>query len=90
MPTYKRKYKDIINHEIKGHQIRTRGQPRFEINEPNVDYYFKLEQRARQKSIITNLQDEDGKILTENKDMIKLAERYYTTLYSPSKTDMLK
>ena len=30
------KYSEIIEYEIKGHQIRTRGQPSFEFNEPNI------------------------------------------------------
>ena len=59
----KAKYDEIIDQEIKGHQIRTKGQPTFEINEPNIEYYFKLEQRSRQKGVITHLQDENGKII---------------------------
>ena len=38
--------------------------------------------------MITHLRGENGKSLTENEDMIKLAEHYYTTLYTPSKTDL--
>ena len=86
----KNKYDEIIKHEIKGHQIRTKGQPSFEINEPNIEYYFKLEQRSRQKGVISHLQDEKGKVLTNSEDMIKLAERYYKSLYTPSRTDVLR
>ena len=84
----KAKYDEIIEEEIKGHQIRTKGQPSFEINEPNIEYYYKLEQRSRQKNIITHLQDDKGKTSTTNEDMIAIAESFYSKLYTPSVTDI--
>ena len=87
---YKEKYKEIINKEIQGHQIRTRGQPRFEHNEPDIDFYTKLEKRSQQKNIITELQDEKGQIQTEKEQLLKIAQEYYTKLYSASRVDIIK
>ena len=87
---FKKKHKDITETEIQGHQIRTRGHPRYEINEPNIDFYAKLEKRSAKKSIITELQDENGQIQTGNENLMKIVENYYTTLYTPSPVDIAK
>ena len=52
---FKKKHKEITETEIQGHQIRTRGHPRYEINEPDIDFYAKLEKRSAKKGIITEL-----------------------------------
>ena len=87
---FKGKYNEIIEDEIKGHRIRTRGQPTYELNEPNIQFFAKLEKRSQQKNIITELQDKNGKLQTENEELLKVAEDYYTKLYTPSKTDIIK
>ena len=42
---------NLTEEEIKGHQIRTRGHPTYEINEPDIDFYKTLEKRFQQKTI---------------------------------------
>ena len=49
---YQQRYKEIVEHEIQGHQIRTRGLPTYEINEPDIHFYSKLEKRFQQKNLI--------------------------------------
>ena len=46
---YKNKHKEIQEKEIQGHQIRTRGLPRYEMKEPDIDFYAKLEKRSSKK-----------------------------------------
>ena len=58
---YKEKYKEIIEKEIQGHQIRTRGYPTYELNEPDIHFYSKLEKRSAQRNTITELEDKTGK-----------------------------
>ena len=78
---YKEKYKEIIENEIQGHQIRTRGYPTYELNEPDIHFYSKLEKRSAQRNTITELEDKTGKIQRDNDELIKIAEEYYTTLH---------
>ena len=87
---FKKKHKEIIDTEIQGHQIRTRGNPIYEINEPDIEFYAKLEKKSAQKCLITELQDEDGQILTSKDDLLRIAENYYTKLYTPSAVDIIK
>ena len=86
----KDKYKEITLKEIQGHQIRTRGHPRYEINEPDIDFYTKLEKRCQKKNIIMELQDENKNLQTDNEKLLEITERYYKKLYTPSNTDKLK
>ena len=87
---YKERYTVIIDKEIQGHQIRTRGHPTYEINEPDIDFYAKLEKRYQNKNVITELQDQNGKIQTDSEELIKIAQDYYTKLYTPTRTDAIK
>ena len=86
----KGRLKDTQLREIRGHQIRTRGLPKFEIKEPDIEFYAKLEKRSCQKNIIGELQDENGNIHSENEKLITIATQYYTKLYTPSPVDYIK
>ena len=87
---FKDKYQKIIIEEIRGHKIRTKGQPIYEINEPDIQFYAKLEKRTAQKNIISELQDEEGNIKTDNKDFLDIVQQFYTKLYTPSRTNTIK
>ena len=87
---FKQRFKQITEDEIEGHLIRTRGHPRYEINEPDIDFYAKLEKRSQKKNIISELEDKNGCIYSENEEMIKIAEEYYTQLYTPAQIDSIK
>ena len=86
----KDKYKEIIYKEIQGHQIRTRGHPRYEINEPDIDFYTKLEKRYQNKNIIMELKDENDIIHSDTEKLLETTEKFYKKLYSPSKTNKIK
>ncbi len=87
---FKRKYDDIVKDEIRGHDIRTRGHPRYEINEPDIDFYSKLEKRYQGRNVISELQDDTGTLKSDNEDLLNISHKYYTNLFAPSKVDHLK
>ena len=87
---FKRQFEYIVQGEIQGCQIRTRGHPRYEINEPDIDFFSKLEKRYQGKNVISELQDQTGQIKTENGDLLDIAREYYGNLFTPCKVDPLK
>ena len=87
LATLQNRLRQIEMDEIEGHKIRTRGQPVYEMNEPNIDFYAKLEKRSAQRQVISELQDENEDRQTENEKLLRIAENYYTNLYSESITD---
>ena len=87
---FKSKYSQIVTEEIHGHQVRTRGNPDYEMNEPNIAFYAKLEKRSQERNTINELQDEDGSLKTRNEEMLSIAEKYYKKLFTPSNTDKLR
>ncbi len=87
---FKRKLDYIILEEIRGCQIRTKGHPRYEINEPDIDFFSKMEKRYQGKSTISELQDENGHLKTKNEDLLSIAQRYYENLFTPCRVDPLK
>ena len=87
---FKERLKQINEDEIRGHVMRTKGHPKYEINEPDIDFYAKLERRSQKKSILPGLSDKNGKICNTTQEMIKIAEEYFTILYTPAKVDINK
>ena len=87
---YKNRLNEIIKYEIRGHEIRTRGQPKYEINEPNISTYSKFEKQYQTKNTFYHMKDKHGKILTGNKNLLHIAEDYYTKLFKNSKTNITK
>ena len=83
---YKNKLRTIIEDEIRGHEIRTRGQPKYEINEPNISMYSGFEKRYQAKNVIYQLVDEKGNNFSENENLLDISEKYYTKLFSKSRT----
>ena len=77
---------NILEEEIKGHQIRTRGLPKYEINEPDISTYSNFEKIYKAKNIIYQLKDEKGITQTSNPKLLLVAEKYYTKLFSKTKT----
>ena len=87
---YKQRLNDILQDEIRGHQIRTKGQPTYELNEPDISTYSNFEKRYQANSVIHQLVDENGKIHEDNKSLLDIAEKYYTKLFTSSKTSAHK
>ena len=52
---YKHHLNKILEDEIRGHEIRTRGQPKYEINEPDISMYSGFEKRYQGKNVIYQL-----------------------------------
>ena len=80
-------YIDILKQEIDGHLVRTRFNPRYEINEPDIDFLSKLERRSAQKAIIAELVDDKGNYHTDTHNLLKVTDEYYTKLFTPSKVN---
>ena len=76
----------ILVEEIRGHEIRTKGLPRYEINEPDIDMYSKFEKRYQSKGVIYQLADEGGRIKTEPEDLLSVTGKYYRALFRKSRT----
>ena len=83
---YKGQMDAIHEEEIRGHEIRTRGQPKYEINEPNISLYSTFEKRYQSKNVIYELEDENGKVHSDNPTLLQITEKYYKKLFSKSKT----
>lgn len=81
---YKSQLGVIIEDEIRGHEIRTRGLPKYEINEPNISMYSGFEKRYQSKNVIYQLADDEGKIHSKNDKLLEITEKYYTRLFSKS------
>ena len=64
--------------------------PVYETNEPKIEFYAKLEKRSAKKNTITQLQDSNGNIQTDNENLQKIATQYYRKLYTPSPVDQTK
>ena len=84
------RHKKILEKEIQGYQIRTRGFPKYEIKEPDIEFYAKLEKRSYQKSVIGELMEEKGTLYSDNENIIKIATEYYTKLYTPAPVHYIK
>ena len=87
---YKSRLDDIIQYEIKGHEIRTKGLPKYELNEPDISTYSKFEKRFQSKGVIHQLADEKGKIHSDTHSLLKTTEEYYTKLFQKSRTNTTK
>lgn len=83
---YKNKLNDILEDEIRGHEIRTRGLPKYEINEPDISTYSSFEKRYQARNVIYQLKDEEGNVQTDNGGLLRVTHEYYTKLFGKIKT----
>ncbi len=72
--------------KIDGYKARVRTSPKFEFNEPNIDFYATLEKKSGKKSTISQLSDQHGQIKHETDDLKQIATDYYSDLFSEKKT----
>ena len=89
LETLEQHLKDLDSEKIQGIYIRTKL-PNFEIKEPNIQHYQKLEKYTAKKGTIQKLKDSDGKIHETTEGIIDTTHKYYSTLYSKRKTDKRK
>ena len=69
-----------------GFRIRSRI-PYFEDSEPNLSYYKNLEKYRGEKHLIHALKDENGVVKEGTKEVIKVAETFYTKLFKNEPVD---
>ena len=79
--------KRFEDQEIEGHRVRTRMLPTFEKSEPNMSFFSRLEKRFIKQSRINSLKDSDGIQVTRSQDLLDVASKFYTELFTASKTD---
>ena len=84
----KQKLKEIEEKEIEGYKTRTKYLPTYEKGEADIAFYSKIEERNIPKNIIGQLAEtKDGKIYADNKNIMNIATKFYTNLYTPSKVN---
>ena len=84
----KQKLKEIEEKEIEGYKTRTKYLPTYEKGEAVIAFYSNIEERKFSKNIIGQLAEtKDGKIYADNKNIMNIATKFYTNLYTPSKVN---
>ena len=87
---YKNRLDDILQDEIRGHEIRTKGLPKYELNEPDISTYSSFEKRYQSNGVTHQLEDENGQIQSDTSSLLKITEKYYTKLFAKSRTNSAK
>ena len=87
---YKSRLRDLLQDQIRGHEIRTKGQPKYEINEPDISMYSQFEKRYQAQNVIYQLVDDKGDIHSDQDSLITVTDKYYTALFSKSRTNITK
>ena len=83
----KEKLKIFEEKLIAGYRQRTRGLPKYEQREPDIEFYAKLEKRSAQRTVIGELRDKNGDVYADNPSLIHIVTDFYTELYTPSPVD---
>ncbi len=81
MKDLKGKLNAFLEQESEGAKIRSRIQEYEEGEKSTRFFYAKIKQREKSK-FISQLQDEEGNIYREQKDLLRLVHKYYTELYT--------
>ena len=80
------KLRDLEHTEIEGYKTRIRHFPSFLKDEPDIAFYAKVEGKSKSNAAITQLAEgKSSKIYTDNSNIIGIAERFYTRLFTPNK-----
>ena len=87
---YKTRLNDLLKDEIRGHEVRTKGQPKYEINEPDISMYSQFEKRYQSKNVIYQLLDENEELQTNQDSLQNIARNYYTKLFTKTRTNDAK
>ena len=83
----KEKLKIFEEKLIDGYRQRTRGLPKYEQREPDIELSAKLEKRSAQRTVIGELRDKNGDVYADNPNLIHIVTDFYTELYTPSPVD---
>ena len=82
----KEKSKTFEEKLIEGHRHRTRGLPRYEQREPDIEFYAKLEKSA-QRTGIRELRHKNGTVYSDNQHLLEIKTDFCTELYTPNSVD---
>ena len=83
-----RRLREIEEIEIEGYIRRVKYMAPYEKSEPDIAFYSKLEQKKIANDTIGQLaENEHSEVYTDNENIIKIASKFYTDLYSPSKVN---
>ena len=69
---------------VEGYRVRTRGLPSFEHHEPDLAFFAGLEKRQGNSTLIRELRDADGDPYTDPPTLTKIAQDFFSNLYTPS------
>ena len=83
----KEKLKTFEEKLIEGYRHRTRGLPRYEQREPDIEFYAKLEKRNAQRTVIGELRHRNGTVYSDNQHLLDITTDFYTVLYTPNSVD---
>ena len=83
----KEKLKTFEEKLIEGYRHRTRGLPRYEQREPDIEFYAKLERRSAQWTVIGELRHKNGTVYSDNQHLLDITTDYYGELYTPNSVD---
>ena len=79
----KEKLKTFEEKLIEGYRHRTRGLPRYEQREPDIEFYAKLEKRSAQRTV-GELRHKNGTVYSDNQHLLVINAGFYTELYTPN------
>ena len=72
--------------EIAGYRARIKGLPRYELKEPNIQFYANMERKKGGKQTINELKDKNGIPKQETSDILNIVTDFYTDLFTLSTT----
>ena len=70
--------------EIEGYRTRTRGLPKYEMHEPNIEFFAKLEKRRAKNIVIGELQDIDGSVFSDRENLLRITAKFYCQVLHPT------
>ena len=81
LETAKQKLLTLRKHKMQGHLIRSRANL-IENDEKPSKYFCNLETQNFTSKIIPKIQKQDGKVITDQTEILKETKQFYKTLYS--------
>ena len=84
---YTEQFKLLECAEIEGHKRRIKGAPRYEQGEPNIAFFAKLEAKHAARKMFSQLQDSEGVVKNQNVELLHIAHKFYSDLFTPVHTD---
>ena len=75
----KERYRIFQEKLIDGYRQRTRGHPKYEQREPDIELYAKLEKRSSKRTLIGELRP-NGEVYSDNKNLMNIVTDVYRLL----------